>query len=269
METDFNLPPRPYPNKDFYANGGRPITPPPRPESLDPRLVDVLHKHEAEHIYGEKTFDIEPKLGQDKKTDVVWDAKSFATEYQVKKVVQDQLQSITGKQDVLSPGRCIQLDDLDGDIYGIKESISVKDALVGGTISVDTLTDAFGEKGVDFRFSSNAAHDEEILGSSTSSIDISEKIRELNERLGTLTDTFNDLSAKILVSSVRNDADRFSELVEQIGTLVINVTALREEVISLATVVLNDDVRALVLEVNSLYETTTNLRETAVSIAGN
>lgn len=138
----------------------RPITPPPSPDSLVPRGADLLHKHEAEHVYGVKTFHVEPQLAKDKKQDVTWDPRTYATEYQVSKAVEDQLQNVKSKQDKLTAGRLISLTDEDGDAFGNTEHISVEHALTGYIDkNYDEEDDHLGDKGANLYLSSRAEFD--------------------------------------------------------------------------------------------------------------
>lgn len=182
----------------------RPITPPPSPDSLVPRSADLLHKHEAEHVYGVKTFHVEPQLAEDKKRDVTWDPKTYATEYQVKRAVQDQLQNVKSKQDTLTAGRLIELTDEDGDLFGNTEHISVNGALIG-TVNddYDKDVDHLGETGANLMLSSgifsefddlvlgkhdaeNTAHEDEIENLNNTISNLTDQLAQIQEQLAAL-----------------------------------------------------------------------------------
>ena len=182
----------------------RPITPPPSPDSLVPRSADLLHKHESEHVYGVKTFHVEPQLLTGKKRDATWDPKTYATEYQVMKAVQDQLQNVKSKQDTLTAGRLVKLTDEDGDILGNTEHISIDAALVGIVDDeYDKEIDQLGEAGANLMLSSgifpefddlvlgkhaseDESHTEEIENLNNTILDLTSQLAKIQEQLAAL-----------------------------------------------------------------------------------
>lgn len=192
------------PNDQF----NRPITPPPSPDSLVPRNADLLHKHEAEHVYGVKTFHIEPQLFEDKKRDVAWDPKTYATEYQVMKAVQDQLQNVKSKQDTLTAGRLVKLTDEDGDILGNKEHISIDAALVGIVDEgYDKDVDHLGETGANLMLSSGIfpEFDDLVLGKHASEDEShAEEIENLNNTISNLTDQLAQIQEQLAALNGNN-----------------------------------------------------------------